>query len=177
MRRPATKSKPAAMHKMAKMTAAAELDPVRGNDPGTVTGSVVVVVATVPPCSRRVVVDSGSLVVVVVKIVVEPFTSVVEVVVSGTVDVVVLPCSLIVVVVSGTVVDVVVSGTVVDVDVEVDVDVDVEVEVDVDESGTVDEVVVVPWAPMQNTTWLIVGGWSPPLSGGCNALPLVCAGS
>jgi hypothetical protein len=105
------------------------------------------------------------------------------------------------VVVSGTVVDVdvevVVSGTVVDVDVEVAV-VDVEVEVDVDEvdvevevlSGTVDvdveldedvgavvEVVVVPEAPMQNVTWLIAGASPPPLSGGCNALPLVAAGS
>jgi len=90
------------------------------------------------------------------------------------------------VVVSGTVVEVVVSGTVVEVVVsgqwskwEVDVlsgTVDVVVELDED-VGAVVEVVVVPEPPMQNVTWLIAGACSPPLIGGCKALPLVTAGS
>jgi len=70
LRRPATMSTPAAMHMMANMAATAEPDPVRGSDPGTVTGSVVelavgavLVVGIVEPCSCRV---------VVVKIVVVP---------------------------------------------------------------------------------------------------------
>ena len=46
------------MQASANIAAPDELDPVRGNVPGTVTGSVVVV-ATVPPCSRSVVVVSG----------------------------------------------------------------------------------------------------------------------
>jgi hypothetical protein len=169
LRRPATKSPPAAMQRMAKMIAPPELEPVRGNDVGTVTGWVVVVVGTVLPCSPMdpsvvvvtivvsectvvgvvdvdVVVPSGIVVVVVSSGIV------VDVVVSGTVVEVVVSGTVVEVVVSGTVVEVVVSGTVVevevvDVDVEVDdveVDVDVDVEVEVDESGTVDEVVVVP---------------------------------
>jgi hypothetical protein len=51
-------STPAAMQESANIATPDELDPVRGNVPGTVTGSVVVA-GTVPPCSRSVVVDSG----------------------------------------------------------------------------------------------------------------------
>src|SRR5258705_255321 len=78
---------------------------------------------------------------------------------------VVLCASVVEVVVCGTVVDVVVCGTVVEVEVDV--------LVEVDELGAVVDVVVVPCVPMQNTTWLMTGAWPPPLSGGCNALPLV----
>jgi hypothetical protein len=164
------------MHRAPKTIAPLESEPVRGNDPGTVTGSVVLVGGMVLPCSP-------TLVVVVVTKVVSECTVVgvvdVDVVVSsGTVVDVVVSGTVVDVVVSGTVVDVVVSGTVVDVEVDVEVEVDVDVDVDVlDVSGTVDEVVVVPWPPMQKTTWLMAGACSPPLSGGCKPLPAVTAGS
>jgi hypothetical protein len=182
------------MQRSPKNAAPAEVDPVRGSVPGTVTGSVVVEVGTVSPCSRNVVVVSG-WVVVVVRMVVEPWTSVVDVVVlpcslivvvvsSGTVVEVVVSGTVVEVVVSGTVVEVVVSGTVVEVEVdEVEVEVDVvsgtvDVVVELDEDvGAVVEVVVVSEPPTQNVTWLIAGASSPPLSGGCSALPLVTAGS
>jgi hypothetical protein len=44
------------MHMMANIAATAEPDPVRGNDPGPATGSVVLVVGIVEPCSCTVVV-------------------------------------------------------------------------------------------------------------------------
>jgi len=71
-----------------------------------------------------------------------------------------------------------VSSTVVLV-VEVDdEELDDEDELDEDELDEDELVVEVGWlSPTQNRTWLMVGGWLPPFSGGCTGPPLVTAGS
>jgi hypothetical protein len=50
-----------------------------------------------------------------------------------------------------------------------------ELELELDVLELLDE--VAPSPPAQNKTWLMVGGCSPPFTGGCNMLPLVAAGS
>jgi hypothetical protein len=50
-----------------------------------------------------------------------------------------------------------------------------ELELELDVLELLDE--VAPSPPAQNKTWLMMGGCSPPFSGGCKVLPLVAAGS